>query len=147
MSEFKEAVVLIAKCGESHKSYGIRMEKTGTDRWLTTWAFPIKDSSAKREGYDKIQVKGDISFSDDYPGCPYCGGHGLTLCPCGHLSCTIMRSNVFTCEWCGMQGDWKLFGRNNRRWSRLLRYKVIFSYIYKHISNQLDSLASLLKHI
>ena len=105
MSEFKEAVVLIAKCGESHKSYGIRMEKTGTDRWLTTWAFPIKDSSAKREGYDKIQVKGDISFSDDYPGCPYCGGHGLTLCPCGHLSCTIMRSNVFTCEWCGMQGD------------------------------------------
>ena len=68
MSEFKEAVVLIAKCGESHKSYGIRMEKTGADRWLTTWAFPIKDSSAKREGYDKIQVKGDISFSDDYPG-------------------------------------------------------------------------------
>ena len=100
-----EATVLIAKCGESHKSYGIRMEKTGTDRWLTTWAFPIKDSSAKREGYDKIQVKGDISFSDDYPGCPYCGGHGLTLCPCGHLSCTIMRSNVFTCEWCGMQGE------------------------------------------
>ena len=83
MSEFKEAVVLIAKCGESHKSYGIRMDK----------------------GYDKNQVKGDISFSDDYPGCPYCGGHGLTLCPCGHLSCTIMRSNVFTCEWCGMQGE------------------------------------------
>jgi hypothetical protein len=105
VSEFKEAVVLIAKCGESHKSYGIRMEKTGADRWLTTWAFPIKDSSAKREGYDKIQVKGDISFSDDYPGCPYCGGHGLTLCLCGHLSCTIMRSNVFTCEWCGMQGE------------------------------------------
>ena len=67
MSDFNEAVVLIAKCGESHKTYGMRLEKTGHDRWLTTWAFPIKESSAKREGYDKVQVKGDISFADDYP--------------------------------------------------------------------------------
>lgn len=148
VSEFKEAVVLIAKCGESHKSYGIRMEKTGADRWLTTWAFPIKDSSAKREGYDKIQVKGDISFSDDYPGCPYCGRHGLTLCPCGHFELYhYEKQRLYLRVVRNARGNWKLFGRNNRRWSRLLRYKVIFSYIYKHISNQLDSLASLLKHI
>lgn len=50
MSDFNEAVVLIAKCGERHKTYGMRLEKTGHDRWLTTWAFPIKESSAKREG-------------------------------------------------------------------------------------------------
>lgn len=31
----------------------MRLEKTGHDRWLTTWAFPIKESSAKREGYEK----------------------------------------------------------------------------------------------
>lgn len=105
MSDFNEAVVLIAKCGESHKTYGMRLEKTGHDRWLTTWAFPIKESSAKREGYDKVQVKGDISFADDYPGCPYCGGRGLTLCSCGHLSCTILRNDIFTCEWCGTQGQ------------------------------------------
>ena len=104
MSDFNEAVVRIAKCGERHKTYGMRLEKTGYDRWLTTWAFPIKESSAKREGYDKVQVKGDISFADDYPGCPYCGDHGLTLCSCGHLSCTILRNNIFTCEWCGTQG-------------------------------------------
>ena len=55
MSDFNEAVVLIAKCGERHKTYGMRLEKTGHDRWLTTWAFPIKESSAKREGYDKVQ--------------------------------------------------------------------------------------------
>lgn len=87
------------------KAYGMRLEKTGHDRWRTTWAFPIKESSAKREGYDKVQVKGDISFADDYPGCPYCGGHGLTLCSCGHLNCTILRNNIFTCEWCGTQGQ------------------------------------------
>lgn len=77
------AVVLIAKCGESHKTYGMRLERTGRDCWLTTWAFPIKESSAKREGYDKVQVKGGISFSDDDSGCPYCGGYALTLCACG----------------------------------------------------------------
>lgn len=27
MSDFNEAVVLIAKCGESHKTYGMRLEK------------------------------------------------------------------------------------------------------------------------
>lgn len=32
MDEFNEAVVLIAKCGEWHKMYGMRMEKTGRDR-------------------------------------------------------------------------------------------------------------------
>lgn len=32
MSDFNEAVVLIAKCGERHKTYGMRLEKTGHDR-------------------------------------------------------------------------------------------------------------------
>ena len=67
MSDFNDAVVLIAKCGESQKTYGMRLEKTGHDRWLTTWAFPIKESSAKREGYDKVQVKGDISLQMTIP--------------------------------------------------------------------------------
>lgn len=105
MSKFNEAVVLIVKCSECHKAYGIRMEKSGCDCWLTTWAFPIKESSAKREGYDRVQVKGNISFADDYPGCPYCGGHEITLCTsCGHLSCTHPVGGIQTCEWCGSQG-------------------------------------------
>ena len=104
MNEFNEAVVVLAKCREGHKTYGIRTERTGNDRWLATWAFPIKESSAKREKYDKTSIKGDILFSKEYPGCPYCGGYGLTLCTCGHLSCTILENSVFTCEWCGAQG-------------------------------------------
>ena len=104
MREFNEAVVLIAKCGERHKTYGMRMEKTERDRWRATWAFPIRESSAKREGYDKTQVKGNLSFAEDYPGCPYCGGQRVTLCSCGHLSCTILKNHIFTCEWCKSQG-------------------------------------------
>ena len=97
--------MVLAKCGESHRSYGIRVEKTGTDCWLVTWAFPIKETSAKREGYDRVQIKGNIHFSDEYPGCPYCSGHSLTVCSCGRLSCTILRNNIFTCEWCGTEGQ------------------------------------------
>ena len=52
MNEHTEAVIVLAKCGESHKTYGMRAERHGKDNWLITWAFPIKETSAKREGYD-----------------------------------------------------------------------------------------------
>lgn len=71
---------------------------------MITWAFPIKESSAKREGYDKIRVQGQIDFAESYPGCPYCGQTGFTLCNCGHLNCTILRNGLFKCEWCGAEG-------------------------------------------
>ena len=105
MSEFKEAVIVLAKCGQSHKTYGMRAEGHGRDNWLVTWAFPIKESSAKREGYDKTTIKGNIQFTDNYPGCPFCGGTELIVCSCGHLGCSIVKNGVYTCEWCGTQGQ------------------------------------------
>lgn len=110
MNEFKEAVIVLAKCGENHKTYGMRVEKHGNDNWLVTWAFPIKESSAKREGYDKTTIRGNIRFSDDYPGCPFCGGTQLTVCSCGHLGCTIVKNGVVTCEWCRTQGQIGSYG-------------------------------------
>ena len=104
MREANEAVIVLCKCGERHKTYGIRAEKRGRDNWAFTWAFPIKEDSANREGYDKSSVKGNISFDGEYPGCPYCGGYSWTVCSCGHLSCTVVKNGVFTCEWCGAQG-------------------------------------------
>lgn len=104
MTECNEAVVVLCKCGEHHKTYGIRMEKRGRDDWVCTWAFPIKEDAAKREGYDNSFVQGNISFTEEYPGCPYCGRDGWTVCSCGHLSCTIVEDGSFTCEWCGDQG-------------------------------------------
>lgn len=105
MEKVNEAVIVLAKCGSNHQTYGLRTEKVGKNQWLVTWAFPIKESAAKREGYDKTTVKGDIQFSDDFPGCPYCGGHNWTVCSCGHLGCTILNNGVYTCEWCGTQGQ------------------------------------------
>lgn len=100
-----EAVIMLCKCGQAHETYGLRIEKLGGNRWRTTWAFAIRESAAKNEGYDKTTVKGDIDFDDAYPGCPYCGGYEMTLCTsCGHLSCTHPVGGIQTCEWCGSQG-------------------------------------------
>lgn len=104
MSEDKEAVVVLCKCGEVHKTYGIRAEKVKHDHWRFTWAFPIKEASAKREGYDKTSISGRIECSEEYPGCPYCGQEVFTVCSCGHMSCTILNNGIFTCDWCGAQG-------------------------------------------
>lgn len=104
MKYFNEAVIVLCKCGKHHRTYGIRTEKRGIDKWAYTWAFPIKENVAKREGYDKTSIKGDVIFTDEFPGCPYCGGYKLTVCSCGHLNCTVLKKGVFTCEWCGAQG-------------------------------------------
>lgn len=104
MHEEQEAVVVLSKCGEVHRAYGIRAAKIRPQKWSFTWAFPIKEASAKREGYDKTSIGGEISFADEYPGCPYCGQRGFTVCSCGHLNCTVLKNGIFTCEWCGQQG-------------------------------------------
>ena len=47
------ANVLLAKCNAQNKTYGIRVEKRGND-WVSTWAFPIDESKAKREGFEVV---------------------------------------------------------------------------------------------
>ena len=104
MSEMPEAVIVIAKCKTQNKTYGMRFEKSRVNKWRVNWAFPMKEAAAKREGYDKTTVSGDIEFTNEYPGCPYCKETNLTLCGCGHLSCTHLVGGIFTCVWCGAKG-------------------------------------------
>ena len=104
MPETNEAVIMTAKCGRTHKSFGLRTEHAGINQWKVTWAFPIKEAAARHEGYDHVSVKGNIVFDAAYPGCPFCGGHQLTVCSCGHLGCTVLNNGIYTCEWCGAQG-------------------------------------------
>ncbi len=66
--------------------------------------FPDQRNLGKARGYDKATIKGNIQFADEYPGCPYCGGTQLTVCSCGHSSCTILKNGIFTCEWSKSQG-------------------------------------------
>ena len=101
-----EATVALCKCGKVHKAYGVRFEKVGKKHWKYTWAFPIKESTAKHEGYDKTSIVGVIEPTNDYPGCPYCWAQSFVICNCGKLNCdnTSGLGGLFTCEWCGTTG-------------------------------------------
>lgn len=103
MAEKKEAVVLLAKCGAHQRTYGITAEKTPQEDWNVVWAFPLKESTARREGYDKTFIRGQIYIGPEYPGCPYCGARLFNICSCGHVFCND-GGTVSKCPWCGNTG-------------------------------------------
>ena len=100
------AKVIMAKCSKTRKAFGIRIEQRGRD-WVRTWAFPMDERKAKREGYDANTVTGSMNAVDEYPGCPHCGSEGFLLdSDCGHVSCAggmIDHGDYAecTCPWCG----------------------------------------------
>lgn len=99
-----EATVAVCKCKETHKTFGVRFEKVMPGCWKYTWAFPMKESAAEREGYDRTIIDGMIMPDENYPNCPYCGSRHFVVCECGRLNCSIPGATVFTCEWCGRTG-------------------------------------------
>lgn len=99
-----EASVAVCKCSTTHRLFGVRFEKIDR-QWFYTWAFALKESTARSEGYDRVQIKGNIMPANDYPGCPYCGSNGFVICRnCEKLSCMPVASGLFTCEWCETTG-------------------------------------------
>jgi hypothetical protein len=110
------ASVILAKCSKHNRTFGIRVEKSAND-WVSTWAFPIDDNKAKREGFDRNEMKGSFLPTTDYPGCPYCGGEALVQCRCGKMICYSTNSRIDNkiekrqkgkrdeaavhCHWCG----------------------------------------------
>lgn len=104
-----EAIVVMAKCRNSYRSYGIRTEKRKNNTWYCTWAFPIDEKSAKNEGYGNTMISGRVEFDPGYPGCPYCGGSGWVSCGhCNKLTCfggNFSGEDIaFKCAWCGHSG-------------------------------------------
>lgn len=105
MTKMKVATVVLCRCPEGKKTYGVRFEKIQAGRWKYTWAFPLREVSAKREGYDDITVDGSIEADQTYPGCPYCGTGGFVICGCGKLTCFIGEGEQYSCAWCGALFD------------------------------------------
>jgi len=62
----------IAKCPKTGKFYGVRVEKRGKDDYTATWAFPIREDVAKREGFASTGFPKSIKYAAEYPGCPHC---------------------------------------------------------------------------
>lgn len=99
-----EAAIALCKCKQSKKTYGVRFERFGNNMWKYTWAFPIKEDVARREGYTATTIYGAVEPDIKYPGCPYCGAKYFVVCECGKLNCNISTGNIFTCGWCGSTG-------------------------------------------
>ncbi len=98
----KVAEVMLCKCQQTGKTFGIRVEKTGPNSWMQTWAFPIKDKTAQNEGFSSSKIVGNIEFSEEYPGCPYCGA--FSWFHCGNTNCGKITDfngeSWVKCGWC-----------------------------------------------
>ena len=97
-----EAKVILVKCPTSHKTYGIRVQKTEIGDWIKTWAFKINELSAVNAGYDRSGIIASLQETENYPGCPYCGVHNFYQCgSCGKIVCYNGIDSIVTCPWCG----------------------------------------------
>ena len=100
-----DAFAILAVCPETKKTYGITVDKAGSNHYVFHWAFPIDKDKAHREGYDVKTVHGAVSSDADYPGCPYCGSKNYVFCGnCGSVICYHGQRRV-TCPSCGFSGD------------------------------------------
>lgn len=100
-----EAAVIVARCKKRNQMYGIRTQKMSDGDWWRTWAFSLDEKRAYNEGYDVTKVQGNLYYTEEYPGCPYCGTKSFVQCNiCRKLSCynNEVRMN---CLWCGNDMD------------------------------------------
>lgn len=99
----KNVKVILMKCERDGRLSGIRMEEC-SGGWCYTWAFPIKESIASKEGYGSTKISGSFFQGEDFNGCPYCGNTGYVRCgQCHKLTCWN-GSEDFHCQWCGAEG-------------------------------------------
>ena len=97
-----EANVLLFRCPNAKRSYGVRVQKMRDGDWYRTWAFKLSEKTARREGYDRSVIRGNLYATEEYPGCPYCGAKVFVMCgSCNKISCWD-GTDRFTCPWCGV---------------------------------------------
>ena len=108
MSGNLHAKIIMARCAKTNKTYGIRVEQRDND-WVRTWAFPIDENKAKREGFDVNTISGSLRADPDFPGCPHCKALGFVVCQCGKMGCNgglVQKEEgaEYQCPWCNQRG-------------------------------------------
>lgn len=98
-------VIVLARCSRREASFGIRYEETLPDHWVADWAFPMRETAARREGYDRAVIQGTFKCSPAYPGCPYCEWPEYVRCACGRVGCYDGENLIYTCPWCATTGQ------------------------------------------
>jgi hypothetical protein len=104
LSDILPVVIALARCRHNGQLYGIRFERKNRHRWVADWAFPVKERTAKREGFEQGEIKGDFGFDPGYPGCPACHAVSIFRCSCGKVACWDTEVKRVTCPWCRQTG-------------------------------------------
>lgn len=115
----RRITIVLARCSKTREPFAIRFEPRGSDQWTATWTFAIRESSARREGYEGQEIAGSFDFDPAYPGCPHCHGRQIFRCACaerGRVGCWNGKENSVTCPWCGRTS--RLEGQIDRLGSR-----------------------------
>lgn len=100
-----KATVILQKCSQTKKLFGIRVEELEDGEWYRTWAFPIDESRASREGYQNTRILSKLPALQDYPGCPFCESQRFFYdTNCRKISC-FHGEERFTCPWCNETYD------------------------------------------
>ncbi len=95
-----KAAVILTKCPKANRIFGMRTELRSDGDWYRTWAFPIREERARQEGYDTTPVRGHLTATEEYPGCPFCKTMAFMQCgACQKLSCWNGETEV-VCPWC-----------------------------------------------
>lgn len=105
MERLPNVVIVLARCARERGNFGIRLEEVSRGTWVADWAFPVKERTARKEHYDRGEVRGNFSFAPAYPGCPCCRAISAFKCACGKLSCWDGVARVVHCPWCGNRGE------------------------------------------
>jgi hypothetical protein len=74
-------------------------------QWIADWAFAVKETYGKKEGYDRHTIAGAFAFDLAYPGCPYCQAKSIFKCSCGKVNCWDGKTSMTTCSWCDQAAE------------------------------------------
>jgi len=105
MKKPTSAVIVMARCRTTRRSFAIRFEETHAGHWIADWAFALQEDVSRKEGYDQTTIAGSFAFHQEYPGCPHCHADSIVKCGCGKTACWNQQSTTFTCPWCGGTGE------------------------------------------
>ena len=100
----RNLAIVFSRCSRTRLGYCIRFERISEMVWSATWTFAVKESIAKKEGYQSTPLVGRFEIAPVFPGCPHCKDGQFFRCGCGSLGCWDGNLNPVTCPTCNNTG-------------------------------------------
>lgn len=83
------AAVILQKCGKTGKTFGIRVQQMDDGEWYRTWAFPMDEARAGREGYSGTKLNSMLPETPEYPAAPIAEARAFSMTTTAEKSAAI----------------------------------------------------------